>query len=446
MRKLRSIAMIVSLAISTCATASADRIRQGPEPLRGGEHGVGTVVPAVSFHNLAGDSLELADVAKQHRAVAIAMTSTTCPLSLKYLPTLIDMAAEYSDQGIHFVVVNPVSADKVADMEKAQERLGDHVTYVFDKTGEFAQSVGAETTTDVILIDSARTVFYHGAIDDQYGFGYSRATPRHQYLNDALQALLAGGTPPVEATGAPGCRLTVKKSERTAGEVTYHGRVARLMNRHCVQCHREGGVGPFRLDTFEDVVAHAPMIREVINRGIMPPWFAATDDHSKVSPWSNDASLTPSEKNDLLAWIEGDQIEGDIADSPEPLSFDGRWQIGTPDAVFEFPRAFSIRATGVMPYKHITVDTNLEEDKWVQEIEILPGEPSVVHHVLVYVIAPGMRTENPIDYWAVYVPGNGSHAYPEGYARRLPKGAKLRFQMHYTPNGTATKGQDEDWA
>ena len=28
--------------------------------------------------------------------------------------------------------------------------------------------------------------------------------------------------------------------------------------------------------------------------------------------------------------------------------------------------------------------------------------------------------------------------YPEGFAKRLPKGAKLRFQMHYTPNGTAT--------
>jgi Ca2+-binding EF-hand superfamily protein len=62
-----------------------------------------------------------------------------------------------------------------------------------------------------------------------------------------------------------------------------------------------------------------------------------------------------------------------------------------------------------------------------------------VHHVLVYANPPGKRAENPIDYWAVYVPGNGAHVYPKGYARRLPKGAKLHFQMHYTPNGTATE-------
>ncbi len=112
------------------------------------------------------------------------------------------------------------------------------------------------------------------------------------------------------------------------------------MNRHCVKCHRDGGVGPFPLDTFDNVVAHAPMIREVIQREIMPPWFAATDDHAAVSPWSNDASLTPKETTDLLAWIEGEQVEGDKADAPDPLSFHGRWKIGTPDAVYEFPRRF----------------------------------------------------------------------------------------------------------
>ncbi len=91
----------------------------------------------------------------------------------------------------------------------------------------------------------------------------------------------------------------------------------------------------------------------------------------------------------------------------------------------------------------MTVEIDLEEDKWVQEVEILPSDLSVVHHVLVYAIAPGDQIENPIDYWAVYVPGNGAHAYPEGYARRLRKGSKLHFQMHYTPNGTATKDKTQ---
>jgi hypothetical protein len=37
-----------------------------------------------------------------------------------------------------------------------------------------------------------------------------------------------------------------------------------------------------------------------------------------------------------------------------------------------------------------------------------------------------------------YVPGNSTRVYPAGTAMRLPKGASLVFQMHYTPNGKAT--------
>jgi Ca2+-binding EF-hand superfamily protein len=39
----------------------------------------------------------------------------------------------------------------------------------------------------------------------------------------------------------------------------------------------------------------------------------------------------------------------------------------------------------------------------------------------------------------LYVPGNSTLVYPDGYAKRIPKGARLRFQMHYTPNGIATE-------
>jgi mono/diheme cytochrome c family protein len=68
--------------------------------------------------------------------------------------------------------------------------------------------------------------------------------------------------------------------------VTYHGRISRIMTRHCVDCHRDGGAGPFPLDTYDDLVAHAPMVREVIDRGAMPPWFAApTPSLSSPSRW-----------------------------------------------------------------------------------------------------------------------------------------------------------------
>jgi hypothetical protein len=69
----------------------------------------------------------------------------------------------------------------------------------------------------------------------------------------------------------------------------------------------------------------------------------------------------------------------------------------------------------------------------------------VVHHVIVNVLEPGQqssrREEGVGGYWAAYVPGNSGQMYPAGFARRLPAGATFRFQIHYTPNGTATSDQ-----
>jgi hypothetical protein len=44
-------------------------------------------------------------------------------------------------------------------------------------------------------------------------------------------------------------------------------------------------------------------------------------------------------------------------------------------------------------------------------------------------------------FFAVYVPGNGAVHYPEGFARLLPKGTTLMFQMHYTPSGAVAMDQ-----
>jgi len=43
--------------------------------------------------------------------------------------------------------------------------------------------------------------------------------------------------------------------------------------------------------------------------------------------------------------------------------------------------------------------------------------------------------EEFMNYLAVAVPGDTPSVYPDGYAKRLPAGATLIFQLHYTPNG-----------
>jgi hypothetical protein len=440
-------------------------VRQGPKLLTPGEHGIGRFIPDLEFTLLDGTRSSLHGDSKSDLTV-VAMTSTSCPLSKKYLPTLVEIQRDFTQRGVRFILVNCVATDKEEEMKTAAAGFTSAIDYTFDRDSRFANHLGATSTTDVFVLDRSHTVVYHGAIDDQYGFGYSIDAPRYTYLRDALEAALDERAILVSATAAPGCVLENKPATVSPSEITYHNQIARLLQRHCVECHREGGVGPFELDTYEDAVAHAPMIREVVDRGIMPPWFAAPsfnpqpqarEEHppetlaagywlNDRSPWINDRSLSPTEKQQLLAWIDNKTPAGDPKHSPAPKKFADGWLIGKPDAVFEFAKPVKVKATGTMPYQNVLVDTHLDQDHWVQAIEVRPGNPSVVHHVLVFVQGAddedGPRDDAADErggYWAIYVPGNSTLVYPDGYAKRIPKGAKLRFQMHYTPNGTATQ-------
>ncbi|QDT07750.1 hypothetical protein K227x_61780 [Rubripirellula lacrimiformis] len=416
-------------------------VRQGPEPIQGGDHGVGKRVADATLTDLAGRPHSLGKLADQNRAVVIAMTSSSCPLSRKYLPTLVELSKQYGDD-IAWVIVNPIATDQPDEMQAAAQQFDPDVIYGHDRDGKFAAGIGALTTTDVIVLDRSQTILYHGAIDDQYGFGYSIAAPRHRYLADALSAINQGQNPTVAATKAPGCTLSHDpQASATASDLTYHNRISRITQQHCVGCHRDGGVAPFPLVTFDDVSAHAAMIQQVVQGQTMPPWFAAKSANAtdrSLSPWANDCSLAETEKRDLLDWLAGPMPEGDPNDAPQARQFTSDWQIGTPDAIFQFDDPQPVKATGVMPYKYVEVQTDIPEDKWVQAIEVKPGDRSVVHHVLVFAQGAGQKSDERDGFWGIYVPGNSSLIYPDGFAKRLPKQAKLRFQMHYTPNGTET--------
>lgn len=430
---------------TTAAVTGAADLRQRAKLLRPSEHGVGRLVADITYSDLEGRQRSLGEF-RNRKLVVVAMTSTSCPLSRKYLPTLTELAKSYSARDVQFVAVNCVPTDKPEDMKAASQGFGSTAVYVHDSNEELARHLGAMTTTDVLVLDPARTVLYHGAIDDQYGIGYALDAPRHTYLATALDSLLAGRTPEVSATAAPGCLLDHEPSVIAAADTTYHNRISRILQQNCIQCHRTDGVGPFALDSYAEVVAHAPMIRDVVARRTMPPWFAAKPEGSHATIWANDRSLSDADRNDLTAWIKGDRTEGNSSDAPVPRTYADEWTIGEPDYVVQIPKPIDIKATGTMPYQFVKTETTLAEDKWVQGYEILPTDRSVVHHVLVNVHEKGTgrvrdREEGIGGYWAAYVPGNPGQMYADGFAKKLPAGATVSFQIHYTPSGMATQEQ-----
>ena len=422
-------------------------VRRGPQLVKPGEYGIGKQIDQLSFTDITGRTHSLSDFADK-TAIVFAMTGTGCPLCLKYAPTLASIERQYRSQDVEFIFVNPNQSEQRQDLTDAVQTHGFRGPYVQDANRELPIALKANTTTEVFVLDRARTLIYRGAVDDQYGFGYALQAPRRDFLVDALDAVLEGRTPATQATTSPGCELSYQSVDAADTPITYHNRISRIIQANCLDCHRTGGTAPMAFERYDAVKDYAGMIADVVERKIMPPWFAApTADQQHDGPhalhWANDRSLSAAEKDDLMSWINAGVPEGDPADKPLTKHFPDGWLIGKPDATFRLPHPIEVKATGTMPYQYSIVETNLPEDKWVKAIEIRPTALDVVHHVIVSIKSESRAAKKINEFWAGYAPGNSTWIYPDGYARRLPKGAKLRFEMHYTPNGRSTQDQTQ---
>jgi peroxiredoxin len=434
---------LVSVGLLLSGGFAVEPLQEAARVLAAGEAGIGRRVADLEAEDVDGKVWRLRESVPKSRVVVVAFTSPTCPLSAKQLPALAALEKEFADAGVAFVYVNPVASDSEATVAESRRVHGLAGRYVRDAGMKVAGALGAASTTEVFVIDAARTLTYRGAVDDQHGIGFVRESAGNRWLRDAVQDTLAGRRPQIGATTAPGCVLELpQRGAVAASEVTWHGRVSRLVQVHCQECHRDGGIGPFPLVTMDDMVSHAGMVRKVVTKGLMPPWFAARGEREKHSPFVNDRSLPESDRADLLAWLDGGKPEGDVREAPLPRQWaDAEWMMGRPDVVYGIPREIEVKATGKMGYVYQVVETGLTEDRWVQALEVLPSARAQVHHVLVFVMASDAdrrRVAGGDNFFAAYVPGSSSVIYPEGYAKKLPKGSKLLFQLHYTPTGVAT--------
>lgn len=432
--------------LGSSASTAETVLPEGPNRLRAGDVGVGRQVPDFGFTTVDGRALRMTDFLKG-RGVVFAMTSTTCPVSKRYAGTLSRLQKHLEGKGVSLVLVNPFSSEDPKGIDSFIKANHLEAPYVNDTDRSVAYTLHASSTTEALLIDPSRTLVYRGAIDDQFGLGYHLDAPRNHYLLDAVDALLAGQQSRVAATEAPGCELELPSDKiGSAGSITYHRDVSRIIQRHCIECHRPKGIAPFSLESIEAVVDRAKTIQRVVEQGHMPPWFAAPVPPGSENPWANDRSLAARDKADLLTWLRSnDRPLGDFAEAPAPLSFPEQWTIPIPDLILQLPSAFEVKAQGTMPYQYAYVETGLTEEKWVEAFEIIPTERDVVHHVIVQIIEKGSDVKKVGDgsgsFWAAYVPGNGVRIFPAGFGRRLPAGAKLAFQIHYAPNGRAVREQ-----
>ncbi|MCA9320659.1 MAG: redoxin domain-containing protein, partial [Planctomycetes bacterium] len=425
----------------TASTAAQDAIpvRIGPVQEGASDHGLGEIIEDFRFKPLHGEPTRLSTWA-QARPFVIVTRDLECPISKKYGPLTGRLDHEYSRQGVPFLYINPTLVDEHAAMDEDRSRYGLEGTYVPDKDMAIARLLQVTSSTEVFVFNRDRRMVFRGAIDDRHGFGITLSDARQHFLVDAIEAVLAGRNPEIGATTAPGCFLDLTPVQASESPIAFHDTIEPIIQRKCQRCHREGGNAPFNLTSYDDFVARKGMVKYTVRNRIMPPWFA---DPEVGGPWIDDMRLEPAEREALLSWFDDGLPEGNPDDAPPPLEPITTWAIGTPDAIFQVNETLSLPAEGEIPYQYCLIETNFPEDKWISKVEVRSEVPEALHHILVFEYLPTMEQTSPrslaglaLDgYFAIQSPGVEPIVYPPDRAKRLRKGGKLFFQVHYTPIG-----------
>ncbi len=233
---------------------------------------------------------------------------------------------------------------------------------------------------------------------------------------------------------ALGGQLLAGRASRAGGKAatTFTKNVAPILYKSCVGCHRPTGVAPMSLMNYKEVRPWAKSIKERVIDRSMPPWFA----DPKHGEFANDPSLSQKEIDTIVNWVEAGAPKGDDKDMPPAPAFTEGWEIGKPDLVLSMKEEYAVPADGVIPYQYFRIPTNFTEDRWAQAVEIKPGDPRVVHHVIAMIED---RRRNRISGLGGVTPNKRAVISPPGSARLIRAGASILLQMHYTTMGVATK-------
>lgn len=228
----------------------------------------------------------------------------------------------------------------------------------------------------------------------------------------------------------------------------WHEDVAPLVAAHCVNCHTAGGIAPFSMETYEQTEPLATVMALQAEAALMPPWHAVeTDECQPPAAFKHDARLSGEEIQLLRDWADNGAPEGDpalAAPLPDPPDYD----LPDPTTTVTMGGELTIEPQGNrLDFFHcLSFDPGNTEDVFIDGMQVIPGNDTVAHHVLIYVDldaasagwTDGIRENcgggagvSNVLLIGGWVPGSLPIIAPEQVGIRLPAGARLIFNMHY---------------
>lgn len=172
---------------------------------------IGDVATDFSLPNVDGEMVSLADF-EDAKGFILIFTCNTCPYSVAYEDRIIALDKAYKSKGYPVIAINPndpaaIDGDDLADMKVRATEKGFSFPYLQDVGQQVYPQYGATKTPHVFVLQKEvnnNIVRYIGAIDD------SSRKPnkvKKRYVEQAVDALLAGKSPSTTTTKAIGCSI-----------------------------------------------------------------------------------------------------------------------------------------------------------------------------------------------------------------------------------------------
>lgn len=271
-----------------------------------------------------------------------------------------------------------------------------------------------------------------------------------------------------DGTTSSGEPVTTDEGEDSTGvgmeepPPTWYQDVAPIVVGKCAGCHQPGGIAPVALDAYEDARPLAEVLAVSLEAGTMPPFAAAeTDECQMHHDFKDDLRLSDEDIALVRAWADAGAPEGDPA-AAAPIPEAPSVELTTVDAHVQMQTQVTIDGPND-EFLCFSLDPELTEDRYLQAMQIVPGNDAIVHHVLIYVDEDGSSAEaggedgmypcsggsQQGDLIGAWAPGALPIRTPEDVGIPVPAGSRLVMNVHYHPTGSAqvddATGIDLDW-
>jgi peroxiredoxin len=179
---------------------------------------IGDKAPAwTDLEGIDGKRHSLADLADKE-VVVVVFTCNSCPVATDYEDRILEFSKKFAGPsgkvGLVAINVNTLAEDRLPKMKERAQAKGFDFPYLYDETQKIGKAFGAAFTPEFFVLDRQRAVAYMGGMDDSS----QTDMVKKNYLEPAVEAVLAGKSPPTAEAPAIGCRVRYARQRRAAGE------------------------------------------------------------------------------------------------------------------------------------------------------------------------------------------------------------------------------------